>query len=268
MVFLFFFIRNRIYYYEDNYSTASSFINLPIFAPKSGPKSYKSDDLDRLRKNLRTESKSGNEKAQWIYDNSYTLADVDLYLAGNDADTIDFVYNYKNGITDFPYFPGESLDLGRKTPYFIQWDNRWAYNRLGNSNIGIAGCGPTSMAMVLARLRGDRSITPDLIAKDAESYMTNDGIGWAFFADEAAAYGYGCYDVYTDEESMIRALENGPLIASVDRGYFTLFGHILVIDSYENGRFIINDPNSIGKSKESWTYEEISDQLVKIWLII
>ena len=56
-------------------------------------------------------------------------------------------------------------------------------------------------------------------------------------------------------------------IVSVNKGIFTLFGHILVIDSYQDGKFVINDPNSMKKSQKTWTYDEIKDQIAHIWLI-
>ena len=230
-------------------------------------KNLKTDDFDTLRKNLKKEKGSGNNKAEWIYDNFDNLPDTMLYLAGNDPDTIDFVYNYQNGITNFEFYPGESVNLDRKTPYFLQWDNRWAYNSLGQSNVGIAGCGPTSMAMALARLTGDNSITPDKISIDANEYMYASGVSRSFFNDEASKYGYRVVDISNDKDAMIEALNYGPLIVSVTRGYFTLFGHIVIIDSYQNGKFIINDPNSIKKSQISWSFNQIQNQIAHIWLV-
>ena len=230
-------------------------------------KNLKTDDFDTLRKNLKKETDSGNNKAEWIYDNFDNLPDTMLYLAGNDPDTIDFVYNYQNGITNFEFYPGESVNLDRKTPYFLQWDNRWAYNSLGQSNVGIAGCGPTSMAMALARLTGDNSITPDKISIDANEYMDASGVSRSFFNDEASKYGYRVVDISNDKDAMIEALNYGPLIVSVTRGYFTLFGHIVIIDSYQNGKFIINDPNSIKKSQISWSFNQIQNQIAHIWLV-
>ena len=266
---------------EENLNILTSINELAIdtFIPKKGlslsndddidqstkPK-LKSDNKDELKKNI--ESWLGeNPKAKWVYDNFDDLDNVDAYLAGNDEDTIEFVYNMNNGLTNFPYTPGQSVDLERKTPYFIQWDNRWAYNKLGNRNIGISGCGPTSMAMILSRLKKDDSITPDKIAKDAQNYMGNEGISWNFFYDGAKKYDYEIEDVALNEEAMKKALEKGPLLVSVNRGYFTLFGHIFVIDSYKDGKFIINDPNSLRNSKIEWTFDQISNQIVKIWSI-
>lgn len=226
----------------------------------------KSNNKDELIKNVE-KLVSKDPKAKWVYENFYKLNDIDAYLAGNDKDTIDFVYNMNNGLTNFPYSNGQSVDLGRKTPYYIQWDNRWAYNDLGDRNIGISGCGPTSIAMILSRLKDDSTITPDKIANDAKDYMGDEGISWKFFEDGAEKYDYKIEDVPLDEEAMKKALGKGPLLVSVNKGYFTLFGHIFVIDSYKDGKFIINDPNSIRNSKREWTYDEISNQIVKIWNI-
>lgn len=259
------FVREKIN--GDNLSDSSSFFNKISLGELITDKNLKTDDFDTLRKNLKKETDSGNNKAEWIYDNFDNLPDTMLYLAGNDPDTIDFVYNYQNGITNFEFYPGESVNLDRKTPYFLQWDNRRAYNSLGQSNIGIAGCGPTSMAMALARLTGDNSITPDKISIDANEYMDASGVSRLFFNDEASKYGYRVVDISNDKDAMIEALNYGPLIVSVTRGYFTLFGHIVIIDSYQNGKFIINDPNSIKKSQISWSFNQIQNQIAHIWLV-
>lgn len=259
------FVREKIN--GGNLSDSSSFFNKINLGDLITDKNLKTDDFDTLRKNLKKETDSGNNKAEWIYDNFDNLPDTMLYLAGNDPDTIDFVYNYQNGITNFEFYPGESVNLDRKTPYFLQWDNRWAYNSLGQSNVGIAGCGPTSMAMALARLTGDNSITPDKISIDANEYMDASGVSRSFFNDEASKYGYRVVDISNDKDAMIEALNYGPLIVSVTRGYFTLFGHIVIIDSYQNGKFIINDPNSIKKSQISWSFNQIQNQIAHIWLV-
>lgn len=231
------------------------------FSPKE-----KSDVKEEIIKNVEKEA-SKNPKAKWVYDNFFNITNVEAYLTGNDTDTIEFVYNMNNDMTDFPYHLGESIKINRKTPYYIQWDNRWAYDSLGQRNIGISGCGPTSVAMVLSRLENDNSITPDKIAKDAKTYMAEEGISWIFFNDEAKKYKKNISDIEINEEKMKEALEKGPLIVSVNKGYFTLFGHIFVIDSYKDGKFYINDPNSIKNTMRPWSFEEINNQIAHIWQI-
>ena len=260
------FLRTR--YNESKYYVDSPLDSISeIFSHAFENDDYKTDNKRALKRNLQKEADSGNDNARWLVDNFDYLDDNLIYLAGNDSDAIDFAYNYSNNITDFEHYQGVSVDYGRKTPYFLQWDNRWAYDYLGGSVIGLAGCGPTSMAMVLARLENDTSIDPGKIGINAQNYMTDDGIAWKFFNDEANRYGYTAYDISNDESAMIDALENGPLIVSVNKGIFTLFGHILVIDSYQDGKFVINDPNSMKKSEKSWSYDEIKDQIAHIWLI-
>lgn len=230
------------------------------------PTDYKSDNKSELILNIKKEI-NNNPKAKWVYDNFYKINDVDAYLSGNDLDTIEFVYNMNNNITKFPYSEGESLKLNRKTPMYLQWDNRWAYNKLGDRNIGVNGCGPTSMAMILSRLKDDPSITPDKVAEDAKTYMVAEGISWNFFNDYKNKYNYNIENVNLDENLMKKALEKGPLLVSVKKGYFTLYGHLFVIDSYKDGKFLINDPNSIKNSKREWTFDEIKDQIIHIWSI-
>ena len=231
------------------------------FTPKE-----KSDVKEDIIKNLEKYIDQ-DPKAHWVYDNFFNITNVEAYLTGNDPDTVEFVYNMNHNITDFPKTPGESIELGRKTPYYLQWDNRWAYDELGQRNIGISGCGPTSTSMVLSRIKNDPSITPDKISKDAKNYMTNEGISWNFFKDEAEKYKLNTKEINLNEKEMIEALKKGPIIVSVNRGYFTLFGHIFVIDSYKDGKFIVNDPNSIKNTMRPWTFDEISNQIAHMWQI-
>lgn len=231
------------------------------FTPKE-----KSDVKEDIIKNLEKYIDQ-DPKAHWVYDNFFNITNVEAYLTGNDPDTVEFVYNMNHNITDFPKTPGESIELGRKTPYYLQWDNRWAYDELGQRNIGISGCGPTSTAMVLSRIKNDPTITPDKISKDAKNYMTNEGISWNFFKDEAEKYKLNTKEINLNEKEMIEALKKEPIIVSVNRGYFTLFGHIFVIDSYKDGKFIVNDPNSIKNTMRPWTFDEISNQIAHMWQI-
>lgn len=230
-----------------------------------GPQ-YKTDDYETLKNNLSKDS-ANDEKAKWLLDNFDSLSNIERNLIGNDNDTIEFVYNYENNIKEFTYQVGPSKDYGRLTPYYTQWDNRWAYNALNDSNIGFSGCGPTSMAMILSRLNNDSSITPNVIAYDAHKYMGSNGISWKFFTDEAYKYNKNIENIELNEESMIQALEKGPLLVSVNRGYFTLKGHIIVIDSYSNNKFVINDPNSLKNSERMWNFDQLSNQIANIWLI-
>ena len=223
----------------------------------------KSDIKEDLIKNVEAAAKK-DKKSQWVYDNFYNLDDVDAYLTGNDPDTIEFIYNKNHKFTDFNFYKGESVKLKRKTPYYLQWDNRWAYDNLYPTNIGISGCGPTSLSMIISRLTNNL-IYPNEMAQKASKFMNDGGMDWAFIDHIAKEYNLKVTDINLDKDKMIKALEDGPLLISVGRGYFTLYGHILVIDSYKDGKFIINDPNSVKNSIIEWDYNDIADQILKIW---
>ena len=61
--------------------------------------------------------------------------------------------------------------------------------------------------------------------------------------------------------------KKSPVIVSVKHWYFTTVGHIIVIDSIKDDKFLINNPNFIKNSKIEWPYQDIQDQIVKLWLI-
>lgn len=207
-----------------------------------------------------------NKKLEWAFKNFDKLDYIEKVLIGNDTDTVNFIYNINHGKTNFNFFEGQSINLGRKTPYYVQWDDRWAYDKIIESEtIGISGCGPTSMSMVLSRLLNDKNINPRIIAQDAKNYMTHEGIAWSFFKAESDKYGINVKEIKNDEKEIKNALKKGPLIVSVRHGYFTNSGHIMVIDSYEDGKLLINDPNSIKNTKIKWPYEDIKDQIANVW---
>jgi predicted double-glycine peptidase len=48
-------------------------------------------------------------------------------------------------------------------------------------------------------------------------------------------------------------------------GDFTTTGHYIVLTGYEDGEFTVNDPNSIQRSGERWSYDRISGQIRNLW---
>lgn len=225
----------------------------------------RSVDEKELKSNI-NKNLNKNKKLQWTLDNFDKFSHIEKVLVGNDIDTVDFLYNLYNDKTNFNFFYGQSINLGRKTPYYVQWDNRWAYDEIiENETIGISGCGPTSMAMVLSRLLKDKKINPRIISQDAKNYMTHEGISWSFFKNESDKYDIKTKEIKNDEKEIINSLRKGPIIVSVRHGYFTTGGHIIVIDSYENGKLLINDPNSVKNSKLNWYYDDIKDQIANVW---
>lgn len=206
--------------------------------------------------------------------NSYPEALIDQLISNHEI--VDFVYSYKDkdkynekpirsGITSSYYVDGD-------VPLFLQWDRRWGYRPYGKDIIGLTGCGPTSLAMVIKHFDKNADINPYDVAKYSQDngYISKDNFtSWKLFETGLKKYGLESRDVVPVEAKMKRALDNGQiLLVSVKPGIFTQRGHIIVIKGYNsNGDFLINDPNSIINTNKTWSYDELKDQIRKIWAI-
>lgn len=163
--------------------------------------------------------------------------------------------------------PGYSKYLNRKTPYFNQRDPRWANMRYSNGTFSGYGCGPTAMAMVLSRELKRNDIYPTNTAIDAQNYE-NDGTEWQYFIENPRIYGLSTYDVPVNKEAFIQALETGTMVIRVGSGYFIDGGHFMVVDSYKDGYFLINDPYySDRNTKDLHTFERLKSEVTVAWII-
>ncbi len=130
--------------------------------------------------------------------------------------------------------------------YYSQYDPAWANSSYGSSTIQPSGCGPTSMAMIVATLKGDTSITPKTIAtKYARFYIPGMGSSHGLFGAVAGDYGLKSENLGADEAKVRAALEAGALIVSGGSGPapYTNSGHIIVIRAVtDNGKYLVGNP--------------------------
>ena len=137
--------------------------------------------------------------------------------------------------------------------------------------MGLDGCGPTCLSMVIIGLTGKEMYNPMYVANfcDSQGYYL-DGVGtkWEFFTKGAEFFNLTSSQIGNDEEIMKRELEKGNvLICSMAPGDFTMSGHFIVIWDYKDGEFVVNDPNSITRSNKTWSYEVLEDQFKAIWTL-
>lgn len=145
------------------------------------------------------------------------------------------------GVTEFDFdaftmqealggeFTGESITLGQYTfPHYLQKDYPGSY---GTSTIPAAGCGPTSLAMILSGIKNDPSINPQtVVANIKDNWPGGDyyvpGVGsshcifWSSFLEKY----YGVTSqMTTSQDTALDALEKGyPVIGGET-------GHILAL---------------------------------------
>lgn len=157
-------------------------------------------------------------------------------------------------------------------PLFLQWDERWGYMPYGADGVmGTGGCGPTCLSMAVFYLTGNRECTPDAVARysvEKGHYVNGVGTAWSLLEAYPQEYGLSVKHVYLGEENLKAELDKGNiLICSVRPGDFTTAGHFIVIYGYDENGFKVNDPKCIARSRVSWSYEQIQDDIKSTWSI-
>lgn len=154
-------------------------------------------------------------------------------------------------------------------PLFIQWDERWGYYPYGDSNLGLAGCGPVCLSMVIFSLTGNADATPDKLADYSmknRHYVSGAGTAWSLMTAAPAAYGVSAKQIGLDESVMKRCLDQGGMIICAMRpGDFTTTGHFIVIHGYNGDGFLVNDPNSRERSGKTWSFSTLKNQIKSLW---
>lgn len=202
-----------------------------------------------------------------IYQSRFQYPKELLAALANNPEMADFTFGYLggNGVTG----GFTKSEKEQEFPLFLQWDPRWGYESYGESCIGLAGCGPTCLSMVLFYLTGDETLTPDKIAKYSMEngyYVKGAGTAWTLMEDIPKLYDIKFTELSSSEHNIKAALDKGSIVVcAMGRGYFTTSGHYIVIYGYDADGFMVNDPNCIARSNERWTFGEIQYQIKNIW---
>ncbi|MGL4373769.1 MAG: C39 family peptidase [Turicibacter sp.] len=192
-----------------------------------------------------------------------------LELVIKNQETIEFVVNYPVKKDRSDKFKLTNEEENSDIPLFLQWDERWGYSNYSNNIMAVAGCGPTSLSMVVVGLTQNMLATPLEIAKFSESNgysVAGSGTDWQLLSTGAKEYGLNVKELALWEPTMIKEIESGhPIICAMGPGDFTTTGHFIVIYGYEDGKFLVHDPNSIERSNTLWTFENIESQIRNMW---
>lgn len=196
-----------------------------------------------------------------------------LDLQERNPETESYVENYRKKRWLRPEIDLSADVIPGQTPLFIQWDQRWGYAPYGGDEpedmIGLSGCGPTALSMVVVGLTGDQQWNPRAVADfsvEDGHYAPGYGTAWTLMSEGSEKLGVDCGEIPLLKQSLVDALEDGKLIiASVTKGDFTQKGHFIVLCGWNGEAFEIRDPNSMIRSAQTWTYERLEPQIVGLW---
>ena len=147
---------------------------------------------------------------------------------------------------------------GKQPVDYKQGDKRWRmkpYTITGSSKqtIGSSGCGPTSMADIMATWI-DKTITPVEMCAYAIKHgfrTKNSGTAWAFFKSIAGAYGFSQFVQTKSMATAKAAIKAGALVvASMGPGYWTRGGHFICLWKCDDTYMYANDPASSVRKKQ------------------
>ena len=182
----------------------------------------------------------------------------------------DFVSDYPAHHNDHP-----SKDISGEVTkgvisLFIQWDERWGYEDYGGNFLGVNGCGPTCLSMVVCGLTGRTDANPYAVACYSNSmgyYTPGSGTSWALMTDGAEHYGLKAERLTISVNALTDALSQGyVIIASMKPGDFTYTGHYIVLTGLDSdGRVRVNDSNSRVNSARIWDAQVLADQMKAAW---
>ena len=167
---------------------------------------------------------------------------------------------------------------------YLQTDPRWknvSYSAKGETTtIGASGCGPTSMAMVLATW-ADPAVTPRTECAWALAHgfkAPRQGTYYGYFVPAAARYGLTCVRLNTASlygnsaspvhETARQAVMAGDLVvACMGRGNWTRSGHYVLAWGFDGDRVLINDPASTRADRVRGDWSLFRSQVKYYWVI-
>lgn len=184
----------------------------------------------------------------------------------------EYGYNQNIGIYDADYINGSGqsyegvvfTDGGMEVMYYNQMDERWADIMYGTSStIGQGGCGPTSMAIVISTLTGEAHDPVELTRWSVANGHRCEGNGsyHSLIPAAASAYGLSC-EKNLDAQGIVDALSSGKLVVVImSKGHFTRGGHFIVLRGVTSeGKILVADPASYGRSEQEWDLSIIMDE--------
>ena len=156
----------------------------------------------------------------------------------------------------------EGVDLDGLT-YYNQLDERWANEMYGKTDtIGVAGCGPTALAIAITNLTGDETDPVEVAEWSYENGYVCEGSGSyiSLIPNAAEHFGLSVEKLgKSNAEELVEHLEDGKMIIAImGAGHFTNTGHFIVLRGVtDDGKILVADPVSYNRSTMAWDVSTI-----------
>jgi hypothetical protein len=158
-----------------------------------------------------------------------------------------------------PYVTLKSSSNPNGFVLYSQCDPQWGSNAFAHNNICGAGCGPTSMAMIISTLK-DADITPDQTAALVTKFNDIGGpqnyyILGSMVGHLATKFGLKATHIGIDVNKINSTLQSGGLVITSGKGTlpFTDLGHYIVIRGVTaDGQWMLGDPAHADANTKPW----------------
>ncbi len=156
----------------------------------------------------------------------------------------------------------EGVDLDGLT-YYNQLDERWANEKYGKTDtIGVAGCGPTALAIAISNLTGDETDPVEVAEWSYDNGYVCEGSGSyiSLIPNAAEHFGLSVEKLgKSNAEELKQHLEDGKMIIAImGAGHFTNTGHFIVLRGVtDDGKILVADPVSYNRSTMAWDVSTI-----------
>ncbi|MDB5184884.1 MAG: murein hydrolase [Candidatus Saccharibacteria bacterium] len=146
---------------------------------------------------------------------------------------------------------------------YSQYDPAWKDKPYGSSTIGVSGCGPSAMAMIITNLTGS-NVTPVETANYAASqglYVAGEGSSWSIGPVLAAHWGLKATAIGNDIAKITATLQAGGLVIAPGQGGdpYTTGGHFIVIRGVTaDGKWKVGDSGHKDTSDKDWDPQQLA----------
>lgn len=142
--------------------------------------------------------------------------------------------------------------------YYNQTDDRWRDKIYGEDNtIGVYGCGPTTLAMLVSSLT-QTNATPHQIATwayDNGYFCNNSGSYHTIIPEGSEHFGLNVSSSSRlNSEDLINELSSGKfIVVLLNKGQFTSDGHFVILRGIsKSGNVLVADSKSLKNSLKEW----------------